>query len=785
MSTHSNVMPCSNVYVLEGTFGSDRKFQSIIRGISNLRIMVRRLAGLAPDSPIDVAIRDRYLTSEQREEWKAGMYCPLQDDKEDHVFGIVKKSDGYQMECRCYNTGCPHFSECVPYPDPSIIVRSSDWKREELAPKEVNIQVQPPEVEDDVPEKVQAVPLKTIEFVEEPDFSKISSPDSEDERLHSETQQVFFGQNSVIEGASETHMLVVAGPGTGKTYSLIEKLKYMVDETGAVDAGSILVLCFTRAAVKEIRIRLLDAIKSGNYSDDLSRIEIRTFDSFATWLLIERDVEFTGKDYDQRIQMAIDEIISDPYILQDLRHFFVDEVQDLVGVRARLVQVILENMPHKCGFTLLGDPLQGIYDYQVQDNPEEIDAKKLREWIRVRFADTLHLVRLTKNYRQKDRLACFTVESRELLEVGKVQTFLDNIQQVESCGQGHNFLMPAEKGTTAILCRTNGEVLKISCYLYRREIDHSVKRRRDKPLLPYWIGDLLINNGTQLNREQFIDFIDDLKLYSDNGRYNIYDSLCALDASSSGGFLNLQKFKKTLASGKRLPDELYEYGQSNIVVSTIHQSKGREYDSVLLLEPSKFFDDEHPEEESKVYYVALTRAKNQFYLIERSNRYAWLKRSKTDGRWMELRKEGNRNKLKFLEIGIDGDVDEQSFVDSEVLVDPEGIQQYIRGVILPGDRIELHLEEKQYYYIYHSGRLIGRMSNDFSHQLRMAFCEGFGNPHFSFWPSCIDGIFVDSIFTVVKPPETLRASVCEPYLSNGVWYGVSLAGMGKLRWAFD
>jgi DNA helicase-2/ATP-dependent DNA helicase PcrA len=54
--------------------------------------------------------------------------------------------------------------------------------------------------------------------------------------------------------------------------------------------------------------------------------------------------------------------------LNGIRHFIIDEYQDLTGIRATLVQRLLEILAagnDDCGFTVLGDPDQAIYDWPI------------------------------------------------------------------------------------------------------------------------------------------------------------------------------------------------------------------------------------------------------------------------------------------------------------------------------------------------------------------------------------------------------------------------------------
>jgi ATP-dependent DNA helicase RecQ len=67
----------------------------------------------------------------------------------------------------------------------------------------------------------------------------------------------------------------------------------------------------------------------------------------------------------------------------------------------------------------------------------------------------------------------------------------------------------------------------------------------------------------------------------------------------------------------RMEDFLY-YGQETIQVSTMHKSKGREFDTVIIL-LDKYLDD--TDEKRRTLYVAMTRAKETLQVHYRDNRY--------------------------------------------------------------------------------------------------------------------------------------------------------------------
>jgi len=81
---------------------------------------------------------------------------------------------------------------------------------------------------------------------------------------------------SVISAPPSARLLVEAGPGTGKTDTLVARLKYLVD-SGGLSPSRVLVLSFSVDAVKELKARIERARMGGDTK--IAFIDIRTFDS--------------------------------------------------------------------------------------------------------------------------------------------------------------------------------------------------------------------------------------------------------------------------------------------------------------------------------------------------------------------------------------------------------------------------------------------------------------------------------------------------------------------------
>ena len=98
----------------------------------------------------------------------------------------------------------------------------------------------------------------------------------------------------------EGPLLVLAGPGTGKTQLLSEKVAYILKETDA-NPESILCMTFTDAATANMRERLKTLIGS-----DALKVNITTYHSFGSEILAK--YKNYSEEYDRKLDSAIDEV---------------------------------------------------------------------------------------------------------------------------------------------------------------------------------------------------------------------------------------------------------------------------------------------------------------------------------------------------------------------------------------------------------------------------------------------------------------------------------------------
>ncbi|MBX9387563.1 UvrD-helicase domain-containing protein [Streptomonospora nanhaiensis] len=593
-----------------------------------------------------------------------------------------------------------------------------------------------------------------------------------------EEKRLTDAQRRLVQAPADARTLVTAGPGAGKTFCLIHRITHLLEEEG-LDPADVLVLSFSRAAVREIRDR---AAEGGAATD----VDVRTFDSYATWLLSEVRPEgsWQQRSFDERIREATALLVDDPdaaELVADVRHLIVDEVQDLVGDRAELVKALMGHDVE--GFTLLGDPAQGIYGFQLKTAAERVrGSAALYEWIRNRFTDDLVEIHLSENFRAREP------EARVALAYGSA------LGAVDADLHGlHNDLRTALLGgdtlgtltdaapvlarfrtPTAVLCRTNGQALLVSQELRAHGVRHTLRRSAQDRVLPAWVAGLFREpDSKSLRRAE----VDDLLLSAGVADVDrVWALLKRMDTDRRGESLNLVAVRGRLARGE-VPDELTAQPVAPVVVSTVHRAKGLEFDQVVVVDPGAPRGDGSVEdaEYARVLYVAMTRPRDLLIHVAPVEGPASGRLTRQrDGRWAVVG--FKRGRLGFEVRGDDVDADEPAgtlgFSD-----DPAELQRYMATRVGPDDEVELVRapggEDRPGYLVRHRGRLIGAVSATFMRGLR-TLVPGRGP-----LPERIEGLHVEAVETVVGR----EASGANAGLGwSGVWLRPRIVGLGRLVW---
>lgn len=112
------------------------------------------------------------------------------------------------------------------------------------------------------------------------------------------------GQRKAI-AAAEGPVLIIAGPGTGKTYTLVQRAIYLIEECG-VKPESFFIATFTEKAAKELITRITNELSDRGIVANINEMYIGTFHSLCLRILKEH-LEFTRLRRNYRLLDAFDQ----------------------------------------------------------------------------------------------------------------------------------------------------------------------------------------------------------------------------------------------------------------------------------------------------------------------------------------------------------------------------------------------------------------------------------------------------------------------------------------------
>lgn len=757
----------------------------------------------------------------------------------DLVWGTVIEDGAEKVACRCENYACALFSQCRPGVEvPQIPVIEDKVAVEEFlnefAPDEENVFTEADQTDDADP-----VSEETPETVFK--FESDSYSEAVEDRFSEELREEFFSEAETAEDASldendcladfansakpvldlpafetiagryderqaeivcanpDDRIYVNAGPGSGKTHTLIEKIKYLLEDQ-MMEPDCITVLSFTRAAVAVVRGRLKVAAENGEIHGMWQDVDVTTFDKLCTRLLYfaarEPDDKIAEKsisklNYEQRIVEATKLIELDPSLLEGCEHLIVDETQDLVGVRADLVTAMLANIPSSCGFTLFGDRCQSVYEYQVKDGgttPSEFYKD-------VRAKHKPREIYLEKNYRQKPSYPLDLTEMRaSLLEENVEQSGKLIAQAAVALGmpaQTMRMLDPKailhteSQGSMGILTRKNDEALEIESLLWKLGIPVIHGRSDAGEAITRCIADAFTRcEGQTISEEEFEKLIASKDPYGD-GR--IWRAMLSLDGiSPEGDRLRISNVLSAL-QGAVLSPELaaLREDESGIAVSTVHASKGREFDTVwMLAENLADFANADEPEEKRVAYVGLTRGAgsvelqclDEHFLAGGKSSFYTCKMFDKD---RYFRKNSGRGKRKSKPRVVNVEIRNEMDVDFEEFRKLGKVQKMLSEQPMEGAPIRLVLSgsgDLAYYKIVlqdNEDMVLGRMKRTFLDDYRR--CAGGKDIESVTLPDAFDELYIDRVISCVG--RSVPEAMCDiSFDSMAVWYGFTIGG---------
>jgi DNA polymerase III epsilon subunit-like protein len=372
-------------------------------------------------------------------------------------------------------------------------------------------------------------------------------------------------QYKILVSSINQNQRIIAGAGSGKTTTILCRVKYLLDNFICPDR--ILILTFNRDSAQNIRNRI----------DDLFgfpvHLNIYTIDAFCCKLM-----NLYGKTHDKFKSNAISSLseysseglkimkLYGKEISLQFTNIFFDEFQDVNDIQFQILKIFVDMGSN---LTVIGDDCQNIYQFRGTNNYYMVNFD--------RIIKNVSTYKLTTNYRSTKLIVDMANDSIEW-NSNRVKKTMKAYQEIND---DYEKIKPKLIVCGSDCCKFEYVIKKI---------------------------ETLIKNGFSYG---------DIAILSRNSY-----SLKCMETE-------LTKFSiphVALITDKNSDDNKKLIDPEKIALTTIHKSKGLEWNVVIILGLAHAHFPEHLnnnikniEEERRLFYVAITRSKKYLLFISSIN----------------------------------------------------------------------------------------------------------------------------------------------------------------------
>ena len=373
------------------------------------------------------------------------------------------------------------------------------------------------------------------------------------------------------------------------------------------------------------------------YGDSGRQIEALSMEKFIEFF--KNYEEFKQKrriiDWEDALLLTVGLLRDQPRMLahvqQQYRFFTVDEYQDISPLQQALLETWLGERQELC---VVGDPRQTIYTFAGARSDFLTDFDQ-------RYPDA-SVFELNKNYRS-------SLEIVALANRVSPATPLEAIRQVSSTPKFKAFQSAADEATKitqqilaalsekvpareiSVLTRTNSQLVEIERELKAEGVDYQVRgsgRFFKRPEVSMALGAIRALQPGQLTEPLFVEvskIITALGWQSTGEKNDKWQALNwfveVLEEINASG---LEEYLRELDERERSG---HEPVRDAVMLATIHGTKGLEFEMVFLIGLNQGYfpigyakTEQERAEELRLFYVAVTRAKNFLQISHRLDR---------------------------------------------------------------------------------------------------------------------------------------------------------------------
>ena len=374
-------------------------------------------------------------------------------------------------------------------------------------------------------------------------------------KTKNDDKKFYFGDNMIeldenqynfVVSKTDENKKIIAGAGSGKTTSILCRIKYLIDNY--TTPNKILVLTFNVESAENLRDK---AHKLFGFN---IKLDIKTIDSYCCGLIYQKGLDIKNISLTEYAKMGYDIMKNDNTIGKRYKYIFFDEFQDVNDHQFGILYEFYKNGSY---ITVIGDDNQNIYQFRGTDVEYILNFDKI-------FKNS-NTYKILKNYRS---IKSIVDVSNKSIKNNKLRDDKD----MESCNN-------IEKKPKLIIFDNEEEL--------HEKINEIIDKNETK------------NNGDICILSRISHTLMDIETYLTS--INVECSACFDD--------------KEYDTKKKLD-------KNKVALMTIHKSKGLEFETVIIISlqhdiiPSMINGNiKNIEEERRLFYVAMTRAKKNVYFL--------------------------------------------------------------------------------------------------------------------------------------------------------------------------
>lgn len=425
-------------------------------------------------------------------------------------------------------------------------------------------------------------------------------------------------QKKVIDDKESQAMMILAGPGSGKTKVLVHKIASLILQED-IKADQFLMLTYSRTAMMEFKSRLFELIGQLAYD-----IDIFTFHGFSLQL-IGREASSDKNILHNVISLAVQQINENKIDIPFKTVVVLDEYQDINSDGFELIKALSNAHENKKRLIAVGDDdqcilsnvngadIKFIQEFETEFGLNDEEEKSYAQYeLLTNFRSTKNIVEYSNKFihnvpiRYKQHpLLSHSKHQGKVIIVNCNSQYLQQpaVEQVKEHIEA--------KKSLAVLAFSNNEVADIYALLHDEDIA---------------VNYLLDNDGFKLNSLVEIRFLDTLlrdQELNENllwesyekvkQRYNGSKNLSILYKIVKGFIDDHEVYTPSLwhIYLDEISSEQLISTYNKVLVSTIHKAKGKEFDTVVLVAHKMILNDDF----IRLFYVGMTRAKKKLIIV--------------------------------------------------------------------------------------------------------------------------------------------------------------------------